>query len=126
MCGKNVIFTGANKACCPQATLLVDEFCNNFDNAIFVTNPPFFGISLWFEFSNQRGTFTLTNNADSTGIAAFTFLDANGDVVATFFVTQGDSLTVSLSGVSSLFVAAFAPETTVSGTVCAKIFRKFF
>jgi Protein of unknown function (DUF3992) len=126
MCGKNIIFTSANRACCPEPTLLVDEFCNSFLDAPFVTNPPFFGIALWVDTANQRGTFTLTNSADSTGIAAYTFLDANGVVVGTFFVLPGDSTTVTLSGVASLFVAAFAEGTTVTGNMCAKVFRKIF
>jgi hypothetical protein len=119
----SAIVSSANNGCCGEPTLVIDEFCGNYTTVPFVVSPPFFGVPLWFDQGNQSGTFTLSNDAISTGIAQFTFLDSSASVVAAFFVPPGDSTTVTLSGVSTLFVASFSPGTTVTGKVCIKIFR---
>lgn len=107
MCGAN--FNGG--ACCPQAQILKEEICGNFNGEL--ADP---GVAVWTAPAGSyiSGTFQIFNSAASPD-------DVTGGGDVTLTVTPGNTLSQAVDNPTNFTITA---AEGVNGTYCITLYKR--
>lgn len=113
----NAIHLPANKHCCPDAKVFVEEICGNFNGSI--------DVNLWVGPTPNdyfQGTFTVTNTGTEPFLFSVDFSENNPAIT----VPPGNTISISRNSPNTSAVSPTSPGSQTSGKFCFKLFKRVF